>query len=200
MCRWEFRSRRAPLSERGRSMRSERETPNGRTWNCRVDILALSERCEEKKSSQNVSGMAEIPVIYVLFFFLNLFLVQCPKVNLGPVTVSRQREKGICGARQTAAGAAAAAAAFMRNRAASSRAAQLHFYATGHRLIFLWLLPSSPTTTTTRYDYFSPCSSAPLYSRSSSSPSPLSFFMPCFLPGQAQRCTFAPCPCNMLRR
>lgn len=69
MCRWEFRSRRAPLSERGRSMRSERETPNGRTWNCRVDILALSERCEEKKSSQNVSGMAEIPVIYVWVFF-----------------------------------------------------------------------------------------------------------------------------------
>lgn len=74
----------------------------------------------------------------------------------------------------------------LRNQATGSRAAQLHFYATGHRLIFLWLLPppppptphpyrlSTPTpTTSTRYDYFSPCSGAPLYSRSAANPPPL---------------------------
>lgn len=87
-------------------------------------------------------------------------MVQCPKLqhlNVSPVVVKCQGnvflEYRRCLLLPLAEGSSCAA--LLGNQAAGSRAVQLHFHATGHRLIFLLLLPSPPRPPTTRYDYFS---------------------------------------------
>lgn len=72
-------------------------------------------------------------------------------------------------------------AALLGNQAAGSRAVQLHFYATGHRLIFLLLLPSPPVPPPLGM-IISPLLHRTIIFQVRSYPSLLSFFMPCFCP------------------
>ncbi len=147
------------VRERASAMQSERETPNGHRGNCRL-LLALIWILWSTEASWNISVIAKICLIICLVFNKHVFLVfHCnlhPSVYykvhslilqhlyVSPVAVECQGsvflEYRCCLLLPLAEGSSCAA--LLGNQAASSRAVELHFPATGHRLIFLLLLPS----------------------------------------------------------
>lgn len=134
--------------------------------------------------------MAEIPVLQPIFG-------QMSKRKPRSVNVSRQKKESHCGTQQSSA------ATRIRRPAAEQHSFISMLQGTdssssGSSLASATRLPTPNPTT--RYDYFSPCSGAPLYSRSAASPPHRHFSCRVFCRGKAQCCTFALCPCNMLRR
>lgn len=140
------------VRERASAMRSGRETPNGHRGNCML-ILALIRILWRTEASWNIGVICRI----ICFVFNNcVFLciivtstavaaIHSPILQhlyVSPVAVECQGnvflQYGCCLLLPLAEGSSCAA--LLGNQAA--RAVDLHFPATGHRLIFLLLLPS----------------------------------------------------------
>lgn len=83
-------------------MRSERETPNGRSGNCTVKILALRTLRKKGNPARMSVAWLKFPSFFFSFFCEPAF-GPVSKREPWSVTVSHQKEESICGTQQTAA-------------------------------------------------------------------------------------------------
>lgn len=142
------------VRERASAMRSERETPNVHRGNCGL-ILALIRILWRTGASWYISVIAEtcrlISFVFNTYVFLWCFIATSTLASTIMHIVAASvcvccgcGASGECISRVQTLPLAegSSCAALLGNQAASSRAVELHFPATGHRLIFLSLLPS----------------------------------------------------------